>query len=172
MTTESQSTKQKSPEAGLSRLRVLPGQGIELSLYGIHVRKAFQQGGEFWEPETQRLLLSFPGLARFLPRVETSPRFPLLKGEKLQTALFQLMDGRRELMSQSIARGFADIPAAEIAALQEVLREVVSRSKTSECDPNARRIIEEFRLPDPVTTPEAYRVTALVAPADGRAMGL
>jgi hypothetical protein len=139
-------------------LKSIPRQGIELTLGDVQLIRAFQQGGNYWELDAQKLIRS-TRLGRFLPRVETAESAaPAPGGPAGGAALFQLVRGGKEVVSASTWRAAGDIPPREVAALQEAVGDLGRLAADPACDPSKKKLLEAFKLPDPVAMPECYRV--------------
>jgi hypothetical protein len=138
-------------------LKPIPHQGIELSLGDVQLIRAFQQGGSYWELETQKLIRSTL-LGRFLPRVETSEAPAPAPGRPAGgTALFQLVQGGKEVASTSAWLSEDDIPPREVEALDKAIGDLRRLAADPACDPSKKKLLEVFKLPDPVAMPECYR---------------
>ena len=132
----------------------LPGEGLELPLSEYNRLRAFQGGGWFWDHENQQVIREV--LGDFLPRVEERP-----KGSRGgAVAFFQHFASGTEAAGKSVAVGaqMNRVPRAEYDRLQAALEAFKRKAENPHTDPNARRIIEKFCLPDPSQNPELYRL--------------
>ena len=129
-------------------LSIEPKHGIRLQLARYSPIRSWQGGGKFWEHDHQ-LTIRQGKLAGFLPRAleeDNSIRYE------------QIIDGR-EAASESVPLNrMEEVPAGQIEALRAALHELKSKGDDPLCDDTKRRIIEAFRLPDPVKDPELYRL--------------
>lgn len=131
-------------------LTPLPDQGIEVPLSEYNRLRAFQGGGWFWDHDNQQVIREV--LGDFLPRVE--------ERRDRGGALFQHFIGGVEAASKSQAVGaqMNRVPKKEFNRLQRALENLKRKSQDPHTDPNARRIIEKFCLPDPSKDPDLYRM--------------
>ncbi len=128
------------------------GLELELDLGKVRVLRAFQSKGDFWDSDqsdNQLLIRDSEAMRRFLPRV--------VYDRGLNTALFELMRGRREWACRSRGTG-RNLPSAEVQDFQDALDAWRCKAADPRCDPDNRKVIASFRLPDPATMPECYRV--------------
>lgn len=131
-------------------LTSLPDQGIEVPLSEYNRLRAFQGGGWFWDHDNQQVIRET--LGDFLPRVE--------ERRDRGGALFQHFVGGTEAVSRSQAVGaqMNRVPRAEYQRLQRALENLKLKAQAPNTDPNARKIIEKFCLPDPAKDPDLYRL--------------
>ena len=131
-------------------LKFIPARGIELSLDEYTKLRAFQGGGWFWDHESQQVIRD--SLGEFLPRVE--------EHSDPNGALFQHFAGGTEVASKSRAVGqqMDRVPKSQLDRLQRAVEALKRKTQDAKTDPNARQIIERFRLPDPAKDPELYRL--------------
>ncbi len=131
-------------------LTPLPDQGIEVPLSEYNRLRAFQGGGWFWDHDNQQVIREV--LGDFLPRVE--------ERRDRGGALFQHFVGGVEAASKSQAVGaqMNRVPKKEFNRLQRALENLKGKAQDPHTDPNARRIIEKFCLPDPTKDPDLYRM--------------
>jgi hypothetical protein len=129
-------------------LTIEPQKGIRLSLSHYSAIKTWQGGGKFWEHDFQ-LTVRQGALQEFLPRVTDEGAVVLYE---------QVVDGS-EVVSTSVASGGRNkVPAAQIDRLRRALDELKAKAEDPHCDANKRRMIEAFRLPDPLKDAELYRL--------------
>lgn len=131
-------------------LTPLPDQGIEVPLSEYNRLRAFQGGGWFWDHDNQQIIRET--LGDFLPRVE--------ERRDRGGALFQQFVGGVEATSRSQAIGaqMNRVPKSEYNRLQRALENLKLKAQSPSTDPNARRVIEKFCLPDPAKDPDLYRL--------------
>ncbi len=131
-------------------LTSLPDQGIEVPLSEYNRLRAFQGGGWFWDHDNQQVIREV--LGDFLPRVEDR--------RDRGGALFQHFVGGAEVASRSQAVGaqMNRVPRSEYQRLQRALENLKRKAQDPHTDPNARKVIEKFCLPDPAKDPDLYRL--------------
>lgn len=129
-------------------LTIEPKKGIRLTLSQYSAIKTWQGGGKFWEHDFQ-LTVRQGALQEFLPRVTDEGAVVLYE---------QVVDGS-EMVSASVESGGKNrVPAAQIDRLRRALVELKAKAEDPHCDANKRRMIEAFRLPDPLKDSELYRL--------------
>ena len=129
-------------------LTIEPKKGIRLTLNQYSAIKTWQGGGKFREHDFQ-LTVRQGALQEVLPWVTDEGAVVLYE---------QLVDGS-EMVSASIDSGVRNkVPAAQIDRLRRALNELKAKAEDPHCDANKRRMIEAFRLPDPLKDPELYRL--------------
>jgi hypothetical protein len=137
----------------------IPGKGLLLSLKEYKQTRAFSDGGYFLDPQNQQIIRKY--LGEFLPGVTID------EGNRPGTFLFNQFDEWHLDLSKSTPVGSRFIPRNLVDNLEQAwenLKKVPNESKPN--DPNdpqpqeqAKRIIEEFRLPHPHDNPELYRLS-------------
>jgi hypothetical protein len=128
-----------------STISIEPRQGIRLSLASCFKIRSYQGGGEFWELQNQQVIRQ--ALGDFLPRADESDG----------SVLYSHFVEGREVCSESVpAEG--GIPQAELTRLQSAVAALKTKEHDPLTDPNAKKLIAAFRLPDPTKDPEFYRV--------------
>ncbi len=129
-------------------LSIEPKKGIRLQLTGYSPIRSWQGGGKFWEHDYQ-LTIRQGRLAEFLPRA-------LEEGDSVRYE--QIIDNQEAASASVPLTRVDEAPATQIAALRAALDELKVKAEDPLCDHTKRRIIEAFRLPDPVKDPELYRL--------------
>jgi hypothetical protein len=137
-------------------IRAIDSQGLEVDLADEYskVRDGANKAA-LWDPiYTGPLFNNDSGVDRFLARVQENPA--------RNTALFQMSMGGAEVASRSQAidpkRG---IPAAEKHDLEMCFRDFKRLADDPKADPEFKMLAQSFRLPDPETSPEMYRLYRL-----------
>ncbi len=135
-------------------LTIEPKQGIRLNLGSYHKIRSYQGGGEFWEHENQQVLMQY--LGEFLPRAVEN------EGGKSDTVLFSHLIEGKDVLSQSSAldANGAQAPAEQLNRLRAAVAALKAKESDALIDPNARKLIQAFRLPDPQKDAELYRITS------------
>jgi len=129
-------------------LTIEPKKGIRLSLSQYSAIKTWQGGGKFWEHDFQ-LTVRQGALQEFLPRVTDEGTAVLYE---------QVVDGSDVVSGSVASSGQNKVPAAQIDRLRRALGELKAKAEDPHCDANKRRMIEAFRLPDPLKDAELYRI--------------
>lgn len=131
-----------------SALASMPETGIRLNLSNYWRIRTWQGGGEFWEHHNQQLIRD--SLGQFLPRATV---------ESGNTVLYQLFERGKELCSLSEpVTPKNPIPNDQAEQLRAALISFKAKASDPNCDPDSRKLIDCFRLPDPKKDPELYRV--------------
>jgi len=126
-------------------IRPIIGKGLQLNLEVYHKLKAFQAGGEFWEHQSQMIIREHIG--DFLPIMSVDER-----GEDV---LCQMFVNGTEVSSQSkVAKG---VPSKERFRLEAAIKALKQKAESPHIDSTTNKIIQEFKLPDPLKDPELYR---------------
>lgn len=127
----------------------IPNKGLVFNM-DDYVRLRTSIGGpDFWYPEFQQVLLD--KLAPFLPRMEYNSTD--------NTVTASMVVNGQELMSISRDAGSPPLlPDKELKRLYKCLTELQQEVEAPDVDPDLKRLIQAFRLPDPAKTPEMYRV--------------
>lgn len=135
-------------------LTIEPKQGIRLDLRSYSKIRSYQGGGEFWEHENQQVVMQY--LGEFLPRAVEN------EGGKSGTVLFTHLVNGKDVLSQSTALGSKgeQAPAEQLNRLRDAIARLKAKETDPLIDPNARKLIEAFRLPDPQKDPELYRIAS------------
>jgi hypothetical protein len=129
-------------------LAIQPDSGIRLNLSNYYRIRTWQGGGEFWEHNNQQLIRD--ALGQFLPRATV---------DASNGVLFQHYEGGKEICSQSQPVTAANsLPRDQLDLLRTALIEFKAKTQDPKCDPDARKLIDCFRLPDPKKDPELYRI--------------
>ena len=135
-------------------IAIEPKQGIRLNLGTYCKIRSYQGGGEFWEHQNQQVLLQY--LGEFLPRAVEN------EGGKTGTVLFtHLVDGK-DVLCQSTELGANGGSASEkqLTRLRDAVAALKAKESDPLIDPNARKLIQAFRLPDPQKDSELYRIVS------------
>jgi hypothetical protein len=131
-----------------SALVAMPDTGIRLNLSNFSRIRTWQGGGEFWEHHNQQLIRD--SLGQFLPRATV---------ESGNTVLYQHFEGGKELCSLcEPVTAKNPIPHDQAEQLRVALTAFKAKAADPTCDPDSRKLINCFRLPDPKKDPELYRV--------------
>ena len=135
-------------------LTIEPKAGIRLNLDSYHKIHSYQGGGEFWEHQNQQVLMQY--LGEFLPRAVEN------EGGKSGTVLFSHLVAGKDVLSQSSAldANGAQAPAEQLNRLRAAVAALKAKESDALIDPNARKLIQAFRLPDPQKDAELYRITS------------
>ena len=129
-------------------LTIQPDSGIRLNLSNYYRIRTWQGGGEFWEHHNQQLIRD--ALGQFLPRATVDAG---------NSVFFQHYEGGKEICSQSQPVTAANsLPRDQLDLLRTALIEFKAKTQDPKCDPDARKLIDCFRLPDPKKDPELYRI--------------
>jgi len=125
-----------------------PNKGLRLKLDRFSPIRTWHGGGNLWAHEFQ-LTVRQGALATFLPKAV----------EEDDSVLFELRSGGTELVSTSTAIGsLSEIPAAQLEALRAAVTDLKNKAEDPHCDRTKRQIIQGFRLPDPQTDKDLYRL--------------
>lgn len=135
-------------------LTIEPKHGIRLNLGSYHKIRAYHGGGEFWEHQNQQVVMQY--LGEFLPRAVEG------EGGKTGTVLFSHLIEGKDVLSQSSAldANGAQAPAEQLSRLRDAVAALKAKESDALIDPNARKLIQAFRLPDPQKDAELYRITS------------
>lgn len=135
-------------------LTIEPKQGIRLNLSSYPKIRSYQGGGEFWAHENQQVVMQY--LGEFLPRAIEN------EGGKNGTVLFTHLINGKDVLSQSTALGTngQQAPAEQLNRLRDAIARLKAKESDPLIDPNARKLIQTFRLPDPQKDPELYRIAS------------
>ena len=135
-------------------LTIEPKAGIRLNLDSYHKIHSYQGGGEFWEHQNQQVLMQY--LGEFLPRAVEN------EGGKSGTVLFSHLVAGKDVLSQSSAldANGPQAPAEQLNRLRAAVAALKAKESDALIDPNARKLIQAFRLPDPQKDAELYRITS------------
>jgi hypothetical protein len=129
-------------------LAIEPDSGIRLNLSNYYRIRTWQGGGEFWEHNNQQLIRD--ALGQFLPRATV---------ESGNFVLFQHYEGGKEICSLSQPVTAANpLPRSQLEELRAALTAFKAKTQDPKCDPEARKLIDCFRLPDPKKDAELYRI--------------
>jgi hypothetical protein len=138
-------------------------QGLTFVLDEYEPLAAFEHGDLLWSSEFQRLILqSEPAqLGRMLPQA----RFvPSAAGQPATVTFFMFDEGGNEVAGASIPAGNR-IPPGAIDELEHRLEAFAKLADNERASSDRRQLIRGFRLPNPQTHPEFYR---LYGPSDNR----
>jgi hypothetical protein len=124
----------------------IEGKGLKLHLGAFKTLKAFQAGGQYWEHQSQSSIREYMG--SFLPLMQVQ--------EDGESVLCQLFVGGKEVASES--RPAKGIPKAQLIKLDTSVKNLKARALAPDVDTNVKKIIEAFKLPDPIKDPELYRL--------------
>ncbi len=129
-------------------IELIPNGGLKVSTTTFARLKAFQGGGDYWDHQD----LIRESLGQFLPTVqqvqETDERF----------GVFRKNIAGKEVLWKSIPVGVAQVPQQEILRLTAALEAFKRKADAPDTQPNARNIIQQFRLPDISKDPDLYRL--------------
>jgi hypothetical protein len=129
-------------------LAIQPDFGIQLNLSNYYRIRTWQGGGEFWEHNNQQLIRD--ALGQFLPRATVDGG---------NHVLFQHFESGKEICSQSQPVSATNsLPREQLDQLRSALIAFKAKTQDPHCDPEARKLIDCFRLPDPQKDPELYRI--------------
>ncbi|MCX8494689.1 MAG: hypothetical protein ORN51_00720 [Akkermansiaceae bacterium] len=129
-------------------LVIQPDSGIRLNLANYYRIRTWQGGGEFWEHNNQQLIRD--ALGQFLPRATV---------DSSNFVLFQHYEDGKEICSRSQPVTAANpLPRVQLDQLRSALTAFKAKTQDPKCDPEARKLIDCFRLPDPKKDPELYRI--------------
>lgn len=129
-------------------LAIQPDSGIRLNLSNYYRIRTWQGGGEFWEHNNQQLIRD--ALGQFLPRATV---------DASDHVLFQHFESGREICSLSQPVSATNsLPKQQIDQLRAAVIAFKAKTQDPHCDPEARKLIDCFRLPDPQKDPELYRI--------------
>ena len=129
-------------------LAIQPDSGIRLNLSNYYRIRTWQGGGELWEHNNQQLIRD--ALGQFLPRATV---------DSSNFVLFQHYEDGQEICSRSQPVTAANpLPRAQFDQLRAALTAFKAKTQDPKCDPEARKLIDCFRLPDPKKDPELYRI--------------
>ena len=129
-------------------LAIEPDSGIRLNLSNYYRIRTWQGGGEFWEHNNQQLIRD--ALGKFLPRATV---------DSGNFVLFQHYENGKEICSLSQPVTAANpLPRSQLDELRAALTAFKAKTQDPKCDPEARKLIDCFRLPDPKKDAELYRI--------------
>ena len=129
-------------------LAIEPDSGIRLNLSNYYRIRTWQGGGEFWEHNNQQLIRD--ALGQFLPRATV---------DSGNFVLFQHYENGKEICSLSQPVTAANpLPRSQLDELRAALTAFKAKTQDPKCDPEARKLIDCFRLPDPKKDAELYRI--------------
>jgi hypothetical protein len=143
-----ETNNQAGQASAVSRLQIVAGEGIAVPLEHVTILRSAQGGGDFWGELFQEVIRNNEGLSRFLPRAIPSA----------QRVLFQKLEDGREVASRSRMALPGQIPQREIQGLNEAMREFKRLAESPSCDPDKKKFIESFKVPDADKMPECYRI--------------
>jgi hypothetical protein len=129
-------------------LSIQSDSGIRLNLSNYYRIRTWQGGGEFWEHNNQQLIRD--ALGQFLPRATV---------DASDHVLFQHFENGKEIcsLSQPVSPTNS-LPKQQIDQLRAAVIAFKAKTQDPHCDPEARKLIDCFRLPDPQKDPELYRI--------------
>jgi hypothetical protein len=133
---------------GIKRIQ---GKGLRISLDEYRPLKAFQAGGYFWDEQPQQILRE--SLGEFLPVVLYH------SDTEKDHVTFTETSGEAQLLCDSAPCGRDKIPSEILDRLHEGVRRLKMRAAETEVQPAAKEIIKKFMLPDPLASPELYRMS-------------
>ena len=126
-------------------IKRIPGKGLLIEM-GDYIRlRASMGGSDFWYPDYQKILLE--KFKPFLPRMEYNPAD--------NTVTASIVENGEELLSSSTSD---KIPERELKKFKDLLKQIQEEVEQAGTDPDIKRVIKAFRLPDPGKAPELYRV--------------
>ena len=126
-------------------IKRIPGKGLLIEM-GDYIRlRASMGGSDFWYPDYQKILLE--KFKPFLPRMEYNPTD--------NTVTASIVENGEELLSSSTSD---KIPEKELKKFKALLKQIQEEVEQEGTDPDIKRVIKAFRLPDPGKAPELYRV--------------
>jgi hypothetical protein len=130
---------------GLESIR---NEGLKVSMASFNRIKAFKEGGDYWDNQT----LIRESLGEFLPPIEQ------IEEGGQRNGLFRKTVRDRDVLWKSSPVGKVLIPSAEIHRLSDAITAFKNKAERSETTPNAKDIINHFRLPDISKEPDLYRI--------------
>jgi hypothetical protein len=128
------------------------GKGIRLGPNDCRPLVSAESGPELWQADVQRFLLdpNISNLRDFL--AEVRPDGP-------DAVVMSLHDARgNEVLGRSRAASRRSVPRGELRKLETELEKLKEKAKADDVDPDMRRAAEALKLPDPVASPEFYRL--------------
>jgi hypothetical protein len=132
----------------MNTLSIEPNNGIRIQLANYYRIRTWVGGGEMWEHQNQLLIRQ--SLGEFFPKAMPTGN---------ESVLFQHFAGGIEVCSGSHPVTSANpVPLIEMERLQAALDALKQKGSDQHCDPNAKKLIDAFRLPSPAKDPELYRL--------------
>jgi hypothetical protein len=125
-------------------------EGVFISSKEYRVLKPFQDGGSFWDSHSQEIIRE--QLGDFLPRV-----YPSRRGSE-DGGLFQRFISNKEVLGGSTPVPHGRVPPDELKRLKEATNRLRLAAEAETTQRNNREILASFRLPNPETDPELYRL--------------
>ncbi len=126
-------------------IKRIPNKGLLIEMED-YIRLRTSMGGlDFWYPDYQKILLE--KFKPFLPRMEYNPTD--------NTVTASIVENGEELLSSSTS---GKIPEKELKKFKALLKQIKEEVEKEGTDPDIKRVIKAFRLPDPGKAPELYRV--------------
>ncbi len=109
-------------------------------------------GGYYWKPNFMAVIRRCPELARFLPSAEFT--------DSANRVFFTRYQGEEELLTKTVALSEqgVELPEADYKELQDALAKFKEMAADPALTPDESRFVTDFRLPDRVQFPGAYRV--------------
>ena len=126
----------------------VPGKGIEIDKEGFTFLRTHLEGPTFWHQSNQVRLRKW--FHPFLPKMS----YDVLTGK----VTANLTENGQEWISQSEGVKGNRFPVEQLAVLKRKLEELRVKAEDETVDKNARTLLKAFRLPDPATSPEMYRL--------------
>lgn len=122
---------------------------VELSKGLLKKSKPAQEDIFYWDIGAQNVIIA--SLGDYLPRVS--------EDRQKNFGLFSKFRKKTELCSSSKALDERGVAKEEKIGLLRGLEKLEEKSKDPRIDPNAKLILENFKLPDPEKLPEFYRLS-------------
>ena len=119
---------------------------------GYYKIRSYQGGGEFFQHDSAQLILQY--LGDFLPRATERPA----AAGGTEVLYEHRVSGQDVCHTTAPLNSGVEIPASEIARLQDAIATLKAKETDPATDPGKRTIIAAFRLPDPRKDPELYRL--------------
>ncbi len=137
------------PNASAKKILIdkIPGTGLRIRLSGCTRQRIYIGGPDYWYPDNQNLLTH--KLAPFLPAMVYDPL--------TNTVTASMAENNREWLSESRDISEVKVPV-EMKRLLDALANLKAEIDHTEINSNSRKLISQFRLPDPESSPEFYRV--------------
>ena len=109
-------------------------------------------GGYYWNPNFMAVIRRCPELARFLPSAEFT--------DSANRVFFTRYHGEEELLTKTVALSEQGVgmPETDYKELQDALAKFKEMAIDPALTPDESRFVTDFRLPDRVQFPGAYRV--------------
>ena len=137
----------------------IPNKGLEIDMEDFIRLRPYMDAPDFWHLDNQNQLRKW--LAPFLPKMD----YDVVTGKVTAT----LTEDGQEWLSQSEEVKEGNFPIEQLASLNKTLEDLRKKVDSQDVDENVRTLIKAFSLPDPVTSPEMYRIFTPSAPRGKKA---